>query len=743
MLPSRFGIVQILWVLLLQLLLLSVPCKAQPVFNKPHGLYKDPIMLVITAGTPGSKIYYTTDGSEPTLGSTLYQKPFLINATTILRAAEFRADTLYSSVTTCSYIYPKSVLSQPGNPQGYPTKWGKYAGSSGTAVADYEMDPELTADPVFAQKIVDGLYSLPVLSLVTDKGNLFNAQADEKTGGIYIYTGAPVSGYPGRGWERPVSAELFGGSAEHDLQIDCALSIHGGTSRNPEKNPKHSFRLKFKSDYGPGKLHYPLYGEDGLDKYNSIIVRGMFNDSWIYQGSWRGESQYIKELWARLMQRKMGRPYADGLYVHLFLNGLYWGLYSLSERINDDFCKSHYGGDKEDYDIVKVTEDSEGQRLEASDGDIAKWREMLSLAEKSADNQYYFKLIGLNGAEPLLDVDNFIDYMLVNQYSGNEDWDYHNWTAFRNRTQADRGFQFLCWDAEIIFRHLDHNALDTYYSGCTTHIFKYLIQNPVFLHRYIDRAYQLLVAPGGLLTPQPVVALWDSLYNDISLALYAESARWGDYRKDVHPYSSKGELYTPDKHYLRQRNKLLTEYFPQRTSVLIEQMTEKGWYPRTQPPRFLINGEEDPLADTLRLDDELTLSGGASIIYSTNDADPVSWMNSASGTLTPSALRYSAGTNILSALQDTEGWVTVRAIVQSFQGWSPTVERSFYLSKSTGIELVHSSESIDHSSESIVHCSESIAKNGVYDLSGHRIQNVRNAPRGIYIVNGRKVVNLP
>ena len=600
------------------------------------------------------------------------------------------------------------------------------------------MDPELTSDPVFAQKIVDGLYSLPVLSLVTDKGNLFNETADEKTGGIYIFTGAPVSNYPGRGWERPVSAELFGGTAAHDLQVDCALTIHGGTSRNPEKNPKHSLRLKFKSDYGPGKLRYPIYGDGEVDKFNSIIIRGMFNDSWIYQGTWRGESQYIKELWARLIQKRMGRPYSNGIYVHLFLNGMYWGLYSISERINDDFCKTHFGGEKEDYDIIKVTEDSEGQRLEASDGEMAKWKEMVGLAERSESNQYYFKLTGQDGGEPLLDVDNFIDYMLINQYCGNEDWDYHNWTAIRNRKRADRGFQFLCWDAEIIFRHTDHNALDTYYSGCTTHIFKYLMQNHVFRHRYIDRAYQLLVAPGGLLTEQPVVELWDSLYNDISLALYAESARWGDYRRDVHPYASRGELYTPDKHYLKQRNKLLNEYFPQRTAVVVQQMIDKGWYPKTQPPRFIINGEEDNGADTLSADDVLTLEGIGTILYTDNGAAPVSWMNSASGIRTASAITYRQGENILESLRDVSGQVVLKVIAQTFQGWSPQVERSFYIKPTTDIAGRPTPDRSRQVGE-------------WYDLSGRRVSLTPSPspkgegsrwplPKGIYIINGKKVI---
>ncbi len=706
--------------------LLTVICyvHAQPAFNKPHGLYKIPMLITISAQSPDSKIYYTTDGSEPTKNSTLYTKAFLIKSTTILRAAEFRADTLASPIATCSYIYPTSVLSQPNNPVGYPKQWGKYAAFSGTAIADYEMDPELTSNPSFAQKIIDGLYSLPILSLVTDKGNLFNTTADEKTGGIYIFTGAPVSGYPGRGWERPVSAELFGGTAEHDLQIDCAMTIHGGTGRNPEKNPKHSLRLKFKSDYGPSKLLYPIFGqkEGEVKKFNSLIVRNMFNDTWGSQWDQRGTSLYIRELWVRLMQKKMGWPSSNGIYVHLFLNGMYWGFYCLSERINDDFCKTHFGGDKEDWDVVKVTEDSHGQRLEASDGDLTKWYEMVALAEKAADNRYYFQLTGQDGSEPLIDVDNFIDYILLNQYIGNEDWDYHNWTAIRNRKRADRGFQFCVWDAEIIFRNVETNVLGTYYNGLTTHIFKYLMQNAIFRRRYVDRAYKLLAAPDGLLTEKGVVTLWDSIYNDISLALYDESARWGDYRRDVHPYTAKGELYTPDKHYQAEMDKLLTQYFPRRTNIFLQQLIDKEWYPRSKPPVFLVNGEES-LCDTLTFDDELTLSGTPLVLYTMDGTDPVSWIYSSSGKRTSSAITYQRTTNILDMLPREEKWVTVKAIVQSFQGWSPMVERRFYIGNVSSVERLAPGTTL--------------GRRKIYDIRGYQV-NGNKLGGGIYIIDGKK-----
>ena len=716
-------------------LIVSIFCNTsgicQPVFNKSHGLYQVPLLITISGKIPNSEIRYTTDGSAPTAQSQLYKGAFMIRETTVLRAAEFLSNSIASEITTSSYIYPNSVLNQPNNPSGYPTHWGDYCEISGKAIADYEMDPELTSDVPFAQKIVTGLYSLPIVSLVTDKGNLFNTNADENTGGIYVFTGAPVGSGIGRGWERPVSFELFGGGEKRDLSVTCALTMHGGHSRLPDKNPKHSFRLKFKSDYGPSKLHYPIFGENEVNKFNSLIIRTMFNESWVCQGNERNKAQLTRDLWARLMQKEMGYPSSNGIFVHLFLNGLYWGVYTISERINDDFCKSHFGGKKEDYDIIKVSESNSGQLLEASDGNLAKWEEMVSLAEKVSDNRFYFKLVGKNvtgevgDVETLLDVDNFIDYMLINQYGGNEDWDYHNWYAIRNRTRKDLGFQFLCWDSENIFYHTDQNVLDTYYTGCTTHIFKCLMKNNIFLHRYIDRAYKLLVAPNGFLTEKPAVELWDSLYSVISTAIYDESARWGDYRRDVHPYYSKGELYTPSKHYVEERRTMLNEYFPKRSGILIKQLKEKGWYPKTDPPKFMIDGVENVNIDTLTSENTLTLSGPTTILYTTNGTAPVSWTNNASGTRTKTASAYRYPANLMDKFMGYNGWITIQTIGQSFNGWSPTVERSFYINNSTDI---------------VVACDENEnSQNSIFDLQGRNRQFSNGHNKGIFIVNGKKV----
>jgi hypothetical protein len=537
---------------------------AQPRFSKPHGLYENTALLVSIEGNDAeATIHYTTDGSEPTAKSQLYSKPITISKTTILRAAEVKADTLCSPVATASYIFVSSVLNQSNTPEGYPAQWGSYTQIYGTATADYEMDPDMTRNAQLRPKIIEGLKQLPILSLVSDKDNFFSHENDPDRGGIYIFTGPPVGDNTGHGWTRPASVELIGGPQEHDLSTTCGVRLHGGHGRLAEKNPKHSFRLVFKEQYGPKTLKYPLYGENEPHKFDQLVLRCHFGNAWQHWSeSNREKAQYTRDVWARRMQRKMGHTSVNALYVHLFLNGMYWGLYNISERVDDQFGKDHLGGSKSDIDVVKIEEDG-GNHLEAAEGTLDAWNEMVSVAARAADNAYYERL------DTLLDIDNFIDYMLINQYGGNTDWDHHNWYAIRKRGEGSQGFRLLCWDSEIILESPTQNVLSLNNgSAFPSGIFHNLLRNDQFARRYQRRAKELL-ADDGLLGQQSVVQVWDSLYNTISMALYDEAARWGDYRRDVHRWQSGGQLYTVDEHYMAERNRLLTQYFPTRSEFVL------------------------------------------------------------------------------------------------------------------------------------------------------------------------------
>ena len=551
-----------------------LPVAAQPQFSKQHGLYDADTIMVSILG--GADIRYTTDGSVPTLDSPRYTEPLVLKKTTILRAAEVQADTVSASVATATYLFVSSVLSQTNTPEGYPQTWGAYTTIDGTAVADYEMDPEMTGNPVLRPKIVEGLKSLPILSLVSDKGNFFSHENDPDRGGIYIFTGPPVGDATGHGWTRPASVELFGGEQQHDLSVDCGVRLHGGHGRLAEKNPKHSFRIVFKKQYGPGSLKYPLFGEDEPAQFNQLVLRCHFGNAWQHwdEGN-RKKAQYTRDVWARRMQRSMGHTSVNALYVHLFLNGMYWGLYNVAERVDDQFGKSHLGGAKTDIDVVKIEEDG-GNHIEAAEGDLAAWNTMVETAALAADDTYYYLLEGKDAdgnddpdAEVLLDIDTFIDYMLINQYGGNTDWAHHNWYAIRRRGADSQGFRFLCWDSEIIFENVGENVL-TKNNGkeSPTGIFQSLLRNEHFARRYLRRAKEVLAADGPL-GQESVVALWDSLYSQIATALYVEAARWGDYRRDVHRWQTAGQLFTVDNHYMTERNRLLTEYFPVRSERVL------------------------------------------------------------------------------------------------------------------------------------------------------------------------------
>lgn len=557
--------------LLMASLLSTLMASAQPKFSQPHGLYESGTLKVsITGSSEGADIRYTTDGSEPTAASNKYSATLTISKTTLLRAVEVIGDSL-SPVATVSYIFIPSVLNQPNNPEGYPTEWGSYTQIWGTAIADYEMDPEMTKATGQRSKIIEGLKQLPILSIVSDKDNFFSHENDEERGGIYIFTGPPVGDNTGHGWTRPASIELFGGPQQHDLSVTCGIRLHGGHGRLAEKNPKHSFRLVFKEQYGPKTLKYPLFGDDEPSKFDQLVLRCHFGNAWQHWSeSNREKAQYTRDVWARRMQRRMGHTSVNALYVHLFLNGMYWGLYNIAERVDDQYGKDHLGGKKSDIDVVKVEEDG-GNHLEASEGTLDAWNLMVETVEKAAADD------DLQLLDTLLDVDNFIDYMLINQYAGNTDWDHHNWYAIRrhnNDSVQSEGFRFLCWDSEIILENVWENNLSKNNGDRRpTGIFQNLLKNQQFARRYVRRAMKVL-ADDGLLGEQSVVEVWDSLYNTISSALYCEAARWGDYRRNVHPWQSRGKLYTVDKTYMTERRRLLDQYFPYRSDYVLSSILD-------------------------------------------------------------------------------------------------------------------------------------------------------------------------
>ena len=602
-----------------------------PVFNVKHGFFNSPFNLEIQSSISNTEIYYTTDGSTPTSkNGSLYSSPINISTTSIIRAVAISEGKPPSKTVTQTYIFTSDVIHQTNTPSGYPDKWGPYSRISGNATADYEMDPDMVADADFAEDLKTSLLSIPTMSLVTDKDYFFSHSTDPDSGGIYIYTGAPTSNTTyalGRGWERPVSLEFFDNDSA-SLQINCGISLHGGHGRLPEKSPKHNFVLKFKSEYGPSRLNYALFGEEGSGDYNKLVLRAEFCNSWTHHShDQRVISTYQRDIWTKDAQRNMGHPSSNSIYVHLYINGMYWGIYAPAERMDADYGEKYMGGDSEDWDVIK-------DQYEVADGNWDAWNQMMAMANAGlSGHEAYMQIQGkLPDGKPdpannaLLDVVNLADYMLLNFYGNNTDWDHHNWAAMRNRVDPGSGFKFFSWDAEHMIKDINGDNLDENNDKCPSRVFTKLKANEDFVRLFADRVYKHCFN-NGTLTPETAKSLWIERKNEVEPAIISESARWGDYRRDVHQYQTSGpfHLYTYEDHYLPHQNFMLNSYFPSRTDIFLEKLRNEGLYPEVDAPEISLNGNAE-FSPIITEGDLLSMSATeGTIYYTTNGTDPVVW----------------------------------------------------------------------------------------------------------------------
>ncbi len=425
----------------------SISGLAAPVhFSVPHGFFNAPITLLLTTPTPGANIRYTTDGSEPALSNGLdYTNALSINKTTIVRASAFKTNLLASIVETRSYFYIESILQQPAAPAGYPTGnvWTPSPGSTvNGSRAYYQMDPKVVTNALYSNVIRQALIDIPTVSVASAIDGIFGP-----VNGIYSH---PES--RGAGWERPASMELIypdGSSAGTELY--CGLQIQGGTSRQPGKNAKHSFRVQFKGEYGNTKLNWPLYPESPVVDYNTIVFDGGINYWWHYVGTsgpedQRQRAQLVRDQYVADLQTAMGWPSFHGRFFHLYINGLYWGLQYLHDRTDENWAASYFGGQKEDYEVTKITTGA----FQIVAGDPTKtttdWNLMMSLASAGLTNNSQYEAI-----QQYLDIDNFIDYMIAHLWAANDDWPQHNWYAVRNIHGGT--WKFVVWDAEHVLKN--------------------------------------------------------------------------------------------------------------------------------------------------------------------------------------------------------------------------------------------------------------------------------------------------
>lgn len=606
-------------------------------FAPDRGYYDQTIDVTISSLTPDAVIYYTTDGTKPvddngnpTASASIYSAPVAITETTALKAAATKAGFAPTNIDCQTYILLDIENANPDGTdagglntaflqQTQPTGWGNL--SSG----DYNMDTRVSKSTTTAtgytettaQTMLKGLRDIPTISIAMNRADF--------SGPSGIYTNSTNGAL-----EYECSAEYIPSvnDTRDDWQINCGIKAQGGASRNPSASPKHSMNFRFRSQYGAGRLREAIFPDSEIKEFNSITLRAGYNNSWIHRDAGqRRRGSMIRDQWMRESMLDMGSPAAGhGFMVHVFVNGLYWGVHNLCERPEASHYTAYNGGDDELLDA----------RNGAStvDGTTTAWNAIPGVVA-SGD---WSKI------QQVIDIDQYIDYQIINRYGGNADLKSGgNWRAAGGgpfpggQPEQMAPWQLYSWDGERTLENqgATNSPLDP------MGIRSSLEALPEYRIRFADRL-QMHFSEGGALTPEATAARWMKFANDLDRAIIAESARWGDHR---------GTLYTRDNQWLAEQNRLIGSYFPVRSNNVLNNYG--SLLPNTEAPEFLINGtvEENgvvPIGGTL----QITANTGT-IYYTTDGSDP----RLEGGGINPNAIAIGGGNTQTSFIQlEESGW---------------------------------------------------------------------------------------
>ena len=134
------------------------------------------------------------------------------------------------------------------------------------------MNPTIVNDPQYTNAIRAGLASIPTMSIILPIADLFDPNT-----GIYTHPLDHSNDGGDDEWERGCSMELIFPDGSPPAQTDCGLQIQGGSQRDPAKNAKHSFRVTFSSDYGPGKFKFPMFADSPVTSFNTLVLDSGIN----------------------------------------------------------------------------------------------------------------------------------------------------------------------------------------------------------------------------------------------------------------------------------------------------------------------------------------------------------------------------------------------------------------------------------------------------------------------------------
>ncbi len=369
------------------------------VFNYDAGFYSSPLQIELTYPDTTALIYYSLNGNEPSpTKGILYTSPIPVDTNETIRARVFANNLIPGEITTKSFF-------------------------------------------------INRVHDLPVISITTDSLNLW----DDSTG---IYTWGPNDyshTFPYKGanfwesWKVPAHIELFEANDVEVVDQDLNLSISGNYSR---AYAQKSFNLESKDALGPDKIAYQIFPQLAIGEYKSFKVRNGGQD-------WSSTTMR-DALNHTLIEGYMDLDHQSSRPAAIYLNGIYWGILNMEEKIDADYISEHHPYVSVDsVDLLQIN-------AQPVTGDSLGYEQMITYItnDTMSVQQNY------DSVKTQMDVANFMNYELLRIYLAATDWPSNNIKFWRPQNGSSK-WRWILWDTEkstdILSTNntgIDHNTLN-------------------------------------------------------------------------------------------------------------------------------------------------------------------------------------------------------------------------------------------------------------------------------------------
>ncbi len=457
------------------------PVVLAPTFAPDGGFFDGPVDVTIHAAEPEHTVRYTVDGSPPTPQSPVLTGPLHLAASTVVRVMASDAEGRGSAPESRSFFI---------------------------GVEHQLPVVSLATTPSFLEFRDGYLYGLGPSVLSSQDQVLKN----------FPYNGS----YAWLDREVEVALEFFEPDHAVALRQRAGMKIFGGWGSRGY--PQKSFALFARRSYGAGKFDHRLFPDEEVTEFEALVLRNSGNDNQsthqtpprppitefgptLSYGSYFVNGQFTVMRDALLRQLVKGTTLDAQAYrpAVVYINGEYWGIYNIREKLNEHYVLSHHDAAAGSVDLIEGL----GAVRAGTATHYTQMRNYLSSRDLAADGAY--DLV----AERYLDIDNFIDYQLAVLYGGN--FDIGNVKCWRPRATRGR-FRWLLYDQDYAFDlwppevyqpamardYADYRNMFRFYTTGTntsvgwpngagqTLIFRSLLQNARFRERFVRRCTDLL-----------------------------------------------------------------------------------------------------------------------------------------------------------------------------------------------------------------------------------------------------------